>query len=153
MAWQDDFTPDEWVTMRQAMTSAGYLVARSEGGGGDMLSEILAVTQRMSGAGRVHPNRLVRELAGMAQIHSGMRPGLSRAQYEAQSLAAIRTAAALVAQKAPGDLPAFRSFLLDLAEAAANAHKEGGIAGIGGIRVTAAEAAAIDRVRHALGGT
>jgi hypothetical protein len=56
----------------------------------------------------------------------------------------------LVAQKAPEDLPAFRSFLLDLAEAAANAHKEGGLGGIGGVRVTAAEAAAIDRVRKAL---
>jgi hypothetical protein len=150
MAGEVDFTPDEWVTMRRAMTSAGYVVALAEGGGQDMISEILAVTQRLSGAGRSHPNQLVRELASMSHVQSGMRPELNRAEYEAQSLAAIRTAVAAVAKKAPGDLDAFRSFVVDLAEVAANAHKEGGIGGLGGVRVTAAEAAAIDRVRKAL---
>jgi hypothetical protein len=116
-----------------------------------MLSEILEVTQRLSGAGRTHPNQLVRELASMSQLHSGMRPGLKRSDYEAQSLAVIRTAAALVAKKAPGDLQAFRAFVVDLAEAAANAHVEGGFGGLGGVRVTAAEAAAIGRVKKALG--
>jgi hypothetical protein len=151
VAGQADFTPDEWVTMRRAMTSAGYIVAWSEGGGAEMLSEILAVTQRLSGAGRTHPNQLVRELASMAQLHSGMQPGLRRSEYEAQSLAAIRTATALVAKKAPGDLQAFRAFVVDMAEAAANAHVEGGFGGLGGVRVTASERAAIGRVKKALG--
>jgi hypothetical protein len=153
MAGRDDFTPDEWVTMRRAVTSAGYVVARAEGGGSDMLSEVLAITQRLSSAGRNHPNQLVRELAAMAHVQSGMRPELKPREYEAESLTAIRTAAEVVARKAPGDLQAFRSFVVDLAEAAAAAHKEGGLGGLGGIRVTAAEAAAIDRVRKALGQT
>lgn len=151
MAGQADFTRDEWMTMRRAMTSAGYIVAWSEGGGAEMLSEILAVTQRISGAGRTHPNQLVRELAAMANVQTGMRPGMRRSQYEEQSLAAIRTATAVVAAKAPGDLPAFRAFVVELAEAAANAHVEGGFGGFGGIRVTPAEAAAIGRVKKALG--
>jgi hypothetical protein len=134
------------------MTSAGYIVAQSEGGGAaDMLAEILAVTQRLSGAGRSHPNQLVRELAAMTQLQSGMRPGLKPSEYERESLAAIRTATALVTRKAPGDLQAFRTFVVDLAEAAAKAHKEGGFGGLGGVRVTAAEAAAIVRVKKALG--
>ncbi|HKF77830.1 MAG TPA: hypothetical protein VKF59_16940 [Candidatus Dormibacteraeota bacterium] len=151
MAGQADFTPDEWVTMRRAMTSAGYIVAWSEGGGAEMLSEILAVTQRISGAGRNHPNQLVRELAAMANVQTGMRPGMRRSQYEEESLAAIRTATALVTTKAPGDLRAFRAFVVELAEAAANAHVEGGLGGFGGVRVTPAEAAAIGRVKKALG--
>src|SRR5215472_15000664 len=150
MAGQADFTPDEWVTMRRAMTSAGYIVALSEGGGAEMLSEILAVTQRLSGAGRTHPNQLVRELAGMAHVQTGMRPGMKRSEYEEQSLAAIRTAAAVVAKKAPADLQAFRAFVIELADAAANAHVEGSFGGLGGVRVTAAEAAAIGRVKKAL---
>src|SRR5215469_12718101 len=126
MAGQVDFTPEEWTTLRRAMTSAGYIVAQSEGGGAtDMLPEILAVTQRLSGAGRSHPNQLVREVAAVSQLQSGMRPGLKASEYEKESLAVIRTASALVAKKAPGDLPAFRTFVVDLAEAAANAHKEG----------------------------
>jgi len=152
MAGQGDFTPEEWVTLRRAMTSAGYIVAQSEGGGAaDMLAEILAVTQRLGGAGRTHPNQLVRELAAMSQLQSGMRPGLKPSEYERESLATIRTATTLVAKKAPGDLQAFRGFVVELAEAAANAHKEGGFGGLGGIRVTAAEAAAIVRVKKALG--
>jgi hypothetical protein len=137
--------------MRGAMTSAGIVVALSEGGGDDMLSEILAITQRLSGAGRSHPNQLVRELASMAHFQTGMRPGMKRAAYEEEALTAIRTATALLVTRAPEDLPAFRAFLVDLAEAAANAHKEGGFGGMGGVRVTAAEAAAIVRVKKALG--
>ena len=139
------------MTMRTAMTSAGFVVALSEGGGNDMLSEVFAVTQKLSGAGRGHPNQLVRELASMAHVRSGLRPGMKAAAYETQALAAIRTAADVVARKAPADLLAFRTFVVDLAESAANAHKEGGLGGLGGIRVTAAEAAAIARVKKALG--
>jgi hypothetical protein len=151
MAGQADFSPDEWMTMRSAMMSAGIVVALSEGGGDDMLSEVFAITQRLSGAGRNHPNQLVRELASMAQFQTGMRPGMKRAVYEAEALAAIRTATVLLTTRAPDDLGAFRAFVVDLAEAAANAHKEGGFGGMGGIRVTAAEAAAIARVKKALG--
>jgi hypothetical protein len=151
MAGQADFTPDEWVTMRGALMSAGIVVALSEGGGDDMLSEVFAITQRLSGAGRSHPNQLVRELASMAHFQTGMRPGMKRAVYEEEALAAIRTATALIGTRAPEDLGAFRAFVVDLAEAAANAHKEGGFGGMGGIRVTAAEAAAIARVKKALG--
>jgi len=136
--------------MQRAMTSAGYVVALSEGGViDDMLSEILAVTQRLSGAGRNHPNQLVRELASMPHVQSGLRPELTPAAYEQQSLAAIRASTVLVAEKAPGDLESFRAFLVDLAEAAANAHRERGF--LGTVRVTAAEKAAIVRVKKAMG--
>jgi len=150
MAGRADFTPDQWLTMQRAMTSAGYVVALSEGGViDDMLSEILAVTQRLSGAGRNHPNQLVRELASMPHVQSGLRPELTPAAYEQQSLAAIRASTVLVAEKAPGDLESFRAFLVDLAEAAANAHRERGF--LGTVRVTAAEKAAIVRVKKAMG--
>jgi len=152
MAGEADFTADEWVTMRRAMTSAGVIVALSEGGSDDMLSEIFAVTQKLRGAGMTHPNQLVRELASMAHFQSGLRPGMKREAYEKEALEAIREATAAVKAKAPQeDLQAFCEFTVDLAETAANAHKEGGIGRLGGIRVTAAEAAAIGRVKKALG--
>jgi hypothetical protein len=153
MAGQQDFTVDEWTTMRKAITVAGVIVALSEGGGEEMLSEILAVTQRLRRAGIDHPNQLVRELSSMHRFQSGLQPNMKRSVYEEEGLATIRAAAAAIATKAPRDLDAFRDFVLELADAAANAHKEGGIAGMGGVRVTAAEAAAIGRVRRALGRT
>ena len=140
------------MTMQRAVTSAGYIVALSEGGtAADMLPEVLAITQLLSGAGRNHHNQLVRELASMAHVQSGWRPEMKPAEYEERSLAAIRTATALVGRRTPDDLKPFRDFVVELAEAAARAHKEGGIGGIGGTLVTAAEAAAIGRVRKALG--
>jgi hypothetical protein len=152
MGGRADFTESEWMTMQRAVTSAGYIVALSEGGtAADMLPEVLAITQLLSGAGRNHHNQLVRELASMAHVQSGWRPEVKAAEYERQSLAAIRTATDLVTKKAQGDAKPFRDFVLELAEAAARAHKEGGIGGLGGTLVSPAEAAAIGRVRKALG--
>ncbi len=151
MAGETDFTPDEWLTVRRAITAAGVIVALAEGGGDDMLSEIFAVTQTIRGAGFGHGNRLVRELAAMPHFSTGLRPGMRSPEYEAESLPMIRAAAAIVRSRAPDDLNEWRGFVCELAETAARAHKEGGVAGIGGILVTAAEAAAIERVRQAAG--
>lgn len=151
MAGEADFTPDEWQVMRHALTCAGVVVSIAEGGGDDMISEMLAVTQMVRAAARNHPNQLVRELANMTHFQSGLRPGIERAAYEEQALAAMLAASKMIEAKAPADLPAFRGFLIELAEAAANAHREGGLAGLGGVRVTAAEASAIARVKKALG--
>ncbi len=151
MAGQADFTSDQWMTMRRAMIAAGVVVSMSEGGGDDMLSEVFAITQHLRGARLGHANQLVRELANMSAFQSGLRPGMKRADYERPALEAIRAAVAAVQARAPADLEAFRTFLVELAEVAANAHKEGGFAGVGGVRVTAAEAAAIGRVKRAAG--
>lgn len=151
MAGQANFSPDEWMTMRRALTAAGVVVALSEGGGDDLLSEIFAVTQKLRAAGLGHPNQLIRELADMPRFESGLKPGMKRLDYEKPALAAIRAATSFIEVKSPADLASWRAFILELADAAANAHKEGGFAGMGGVRVTAAEAAAIERVRQALG--
>jgi hypothetical protein len=151
VAGQADFTPDEWMTMRRGMVGAGVLVSLSEGGGDDMLSEIFAVTQLLRAARIGHPNQLVRELADMPSFQSGLRPGMSLKQYEGPTLEAIRAAATAIAAKAPADLAPYRAFLVELAEAAANAHVEGSVFGVGGVRVTRKEEAAIASVKSALG--
>jgi hypothetical protein len=151
VAGEVDFTPDEWMTMQRATIAAGVTVAMSEGGGDDLNEEMFALMQALRGASSGHPNQLVRELAG-TRFSTGLQPGMTGPEYEAGALEAIRSAVAAVGTKAPADLPAYRVFLVELAEMVANAHKEGGFAGIGGIRVTAAEAAAIDKVRQAVGG-
>ena len=150
MAGEADFTPHEWLTMRRAAIAAGVVVAQSEGGGRDMVTEIFAVQQHVHAARR-SPNQLVRELASARQFGTGMRPGMRRADYEEAALESIRTATEIVARRSPADLAAFRAFVVELAEVAANANEEGGFAGVGGVRVTDAEAAAIARVRRACG--
>jgi len=150
VAGRTDFTADEWLTMRRAMMGAAVLVSVSDGGKNDMISEMLAVSEQLMGARTGHPNQLIRELADIKHFQSGFRLGMSLGQLEQGALQAMRTAAATVSAKAPDDMPAFQTFLVELAETAANAHREGGFLGVGASRVSLAEAAAIDKVKQAL---
>ncbi len=151
MAGKTDFTADEWLTMRRAMMGAAVLVSVAEGGSNDMISEMLAVSEHLMGARADHPSQLVRELATIKRFESGFRLGMPRRQHEESALQAIRAATAILMEKAPHDIPVFRQFLVELAEVAANAHSEGGFMGFGSSRVGPAGAAAIEKVRQALG--
>jgi hypothetical protein len=148
LAGEDDFTPDEWMTMQRATIAAGVLVSLSEGGGQE--DEMFAVQQALRGARMGHANRLVRELTA-TRFSTGLQANTTLAEYQGPALTAIRSATATIGSKAPGDLAAFRVFVVEVAEAAANAHKEGGFGGMGGIRVSAREQAAIDAIKQALG--
>jgi len=149
MTGQADFTPDEWMILQRAMMAAGVIVSLAEGAADD--AEMFALMQKLRGARLGDPNQLVRELAGIHSFATGMKPGMNFADYEAGGLEAIRSASATIARKVPTDLPAFQAFLVGLCEQVANANKEGGFAGLGAQWQTAAETAAIDRVKRALG--
>lgn len=150
MAGKTDFTADEWMTMRRAMMGAAVFVSVSDGGKEDMISEMRAISDHLMAAERGHSCQLVRELSVFRHFESGIRLGMSVRQVEADALGAMRAATAIVQARAPEDLETFREFLISLAETAANAHREGGFMGFGGTRVSAAEAAAIEKVKQAL---
>lgn len=66
-------------------------------------------------------------------------------------LAKVTEAVNLVSQKAsPEEANAYKKMLLDIAERAANASKEGGFLGFGGVRVSTAEQTFINEVKSAL---
>ena len=50
----------------------------------------------------------------------------------------------------PDEVDAYKRFVLTVAEAAANAHKEGGFMGVGGKRVSEGEQAALDEIAATL---
>jgi len=151
LAGRTDFTHDEWTGLRKAMMGAPVLVALCEGGGEDMIPEMLAVSEHLLSARRSHRSQLVRELADIRRFNSGFQTGMKVAEFEGPALQSISAANVLVTSRTPTEALAFREFLVSLAETAANAHKEGAFMGIGGSRVSLAEEAAIARVKHALG--
>jgi hypothetical protein len=71
---------------------------------------------------------------------------------ERASSTRLRDAVQLLEQKASSEeVDAYRNFVLDAAEAAANAHREGGFLGIGGKQVSDSEQAALDEITATLG--
>ena len=61
-----------------------------------------------------------------------------------------RKRAALVDAKAPGDAAAFKGWLKQISQRVAEAAKEGGFLGIGGVRVSEAEKATLAEISSAL---
>ena len=85
-----------------------------------------------------HDNELIRELAGMKGSGFGLTTKSDEVEKETQE--ALRSAVAVLRQKAPEDVEAYRSFVLDVAQSVAAAAK-----GVG-----AGEAGAIEKIRATL---
>lgn len=142
-----DFSAAEWDVLHRALMAAGVLVALAEGAAEP--DEIYALVRKLRQASVSHPNWLVRELASSTAFDTGLRPGTGYDGYQAPALKTIRSAAAVVGSKAPGELEAFREFLDELTATVADADNEGGVLGLGARPRTPSEAAAMDAVRVA----
>ena len=81
----------------------------------------------------------------------GRLRGAKREEIKQRALDALRSAAAIVDQKAPSDAAAYRAWLLYIANNVAEASKEGGFLGFGGVAVSEAEKATLAEIAAALG--
>ena len=63
----------------------------------------------------------------------------------------IKAGAAAVAAKSPAEAQSYKATILAVAQATAEASKEGGFLGIGGTLVSKDEQAALDAIKAALG--
>jgi hypothetical protein len=149
VAGRADFTAEEWADLGSAMISAPELVSFRDGGRSGMAREMSRVRKALDDARDKHPSQLVRELAGepgRSVIDAQMSPG----EAEEPVLLVLRAAAAALSAKAPEELEAYRSFVVHLGEVAAEATRSGGVFGLGGQRVSYAEASTLDMIRQAL---
>jgi uncharacterized membrane protein len=146
---QADFTTGEWAILQQAMMAAGVLVSLAEGTVD--ADEIFALIRKLRQASISHPRQFIRALTAASAFSTGLRAGTRYADYEPGALEAIRSATAIVAEKAPAELPGFRAFLAEIAAVVADANKEGGFFGVGARRRTPSEAKAMQAVSRATG--
>jgi uncharacterized membrane protein len=142
-----DFTAGEWAVLQQAMMAAGVLVSLAEGIAD--ADEIYALIRVLREAGVSHPSRLIRELAASSAFDTGLEAGTEYKDYEGPALEAVRSAAAILARKAPAELAGFRGFLAEITAVVADANDDGGFFGLGARPRTPSEAAAMDAVRKA----
>ena len=150
-----DFTPAEWEMLEGAPMLAGLLV-------GDLtdsrrwLAELYAVFDSAQALENGADSVLIRAVTERMLAREGDSIDLpvdlpasvpeARAYLMAGCLQALR----LVAEKSPGEAPAFKNWLLGLARTAAASTKEGGFLGFGGKSISAAERTILHELETAL---
>jgi uncharacterized membrane protein len=142
-----DFTADEWATLERALMASGVLVSLAEGVVD--ADEMYALIRKVRETSTTHPRQFIRELAAACTFTTGLRAGDGFADYEGPALETIRSAAAILAWKAPTEVDGFREFLTEIATVVADANNEGGFFGLGARTRTPHETAAMEAVRKA----
>jgi hypothetical protein len=138
MTSKADYTEEEWETLKKGVTGAGLLVSVSDRGFFDTFKEAGALAKHVNEARESHDSELVRELAAIRG--SGFGLTTKSDEVEKETVEALRSAVDILRLKAPDDLEAYRSFVLDVAQSVAEAAK-----GVG-----AGEAGAVEKIRATL---
>ncbi len=158
MTAKSDFSEDEWSRVVRAPLVAGMAISLADPGGPiEMAKESMATVKRATNP----PSReqllaeVALEIQAMTQERhnplGGFKPTAGQHPGD-QVLEELRAVQAIVVDKAtPEEAAAFGRWLVDAAQAAADAAKEGGFMGFGSVQVSEREQAMLDQVRAAVG--
>ena len=138
MAVKADFTEAEWATLEKGVTGAGMLVATADANFCESFKEVGALAAHLGEARQKSTSLLIRDLASTRASGFGVRT--SPQELETGTLTALRSAVELLQTKAPDEVPAYKEFVVGVAQSVANA-----VSG-----VVPAESAAIDKIKGAL---
>jgi hypothetical protein len=152
------FTDDEWQRVLRAPFVAGMAITIADPGGPIEISKEMMATLR---AATVPPSQEellaavaldIQALMDQKQNPARNFKPTSAATAGTEILDELRAVGAIVAEKAsPEETDAFRDWLVTVAQAAADAAKEGGFMGFGAVQVSEGEQAMLDQLRSALG--
>jgi len=156
MSTKADYTKEEWdLLVKSPVMAAMAVIAASPSGPIGVLKEMFAVGKGLWAGTEGTTNPLIGAL--VADLKARTRPAMPTerpqdlAQAKAQAVGVCREVAALLGRKAPGEAEGFKRWLLGTAQGVAEAAKEGGVFGIGGVQVSEAEKTALAEVAQALG--
>lgn len=162
MANKATFTPEEWKQLLESPMLASMAVTAAEPSGlWGMLKESLAAGGTMTKA-KADPgaNELIKAVVGefdTAEGRGAARDGLQArlkgskpAEVKDKAIEGLRHVASLLDAKAPGDAVAFKTWLQSIGQHVAEASKEGGFLGFGGVQVSDAEKATLAEISNAL---
>ena len=155
MSKQTDYTTEEWKTISAAPVMAGLLVTVSDlsgpiGAAKEAIAAVKGVTETAAGTS----NELIKAVAdGITQRGRPEMPELPNdpAGMRGTLIDGCKRALAIVTQKSPAEADDYRWWLISLAKKTAEASKEGGFLGIGGVQVSEDENAAVNELSSALG--
>jgi hypothetical protein len=162
---REDFDDDEWYQLRSAPWQAAMGVIEVDPSGGIAAGHEIEAVEAELAAGQFDEGLVglvTRDLLDLDGPDDGTdRPSAGPTAAAAESvtagdsfpdlvLAAMASVRTLLDAKAPGESEAFRTWLVALATAAAEAGREG-FAGLAGPKVSDDEAGYLDRLRETLG--
>ena len=163
MAKQDAFTSEEWTLLRLVPSFvASGVVAADPSGLFSSVKESFAGAKGVAQAIETHGGLELfsalaadRSLPGMPDPKALLGEGSREQQMQNLKnavLERVKSAVALLGAKAsPDEATAYKQMLVDVAQQAADASKEGGFLGFGGVRVSDKEKAFIAEVKDAAG--
>lgn len=161
MTDKSNFTPDEWKLLLQSVVAAGIAVTAADPSGlWGLLKESFAGGTVLAKA-KMDPgtNALIKAVVadfstaegsaardGLKNTFKGSKP----AEIKDKCIEILRQTAAIVDVKAPGDAAALKGWLQQISQHVAEAAKESGFLGIGGVSVSDAEKATLTEISSAL---
>ena len=140
MATKADFTEQEWEALQKGVSGAGFLTALSDRSFFDSFKEAGALARHMGEAQRTAQSELVRDLGETRGTGFGITD--SPAEIESETMDALRQAVQVLEQKAPDEVEAYKSFVIEVAQSVGSAAGGG----------ETAEAETVEKIRAALNG-
>jgi hypothetical protein len=134
----ETLTETDIETLRRGAMGAGLLVSVSDRGFFDTFKEAGTLAKHVAEARSGSESTVVRQIAEGRGVGFGVTS--SPTEIESGTLDSLRSAVALLQQKAPDEVTAYRAFVLDLARSVASAAPGG----------DEAEAATVSKIEAAL---
>jgi hypothetical protein len=165
MADKQSLTSEEWTKLLESPMVAGMEVSAAEPSGlWGALKEAFASSSALVAA-KTDPSssKLIKALVsdsetseGRSEIKEALRKrfaGAKPADVVQRSLSSLEEVSRLLETKAPNEAAAFKAWLQGISQNVAEASKEGGFLGFGGVQVTDAEKATLADIHRTLGVT
>jgi hypothetical protein len=162
MATKSNFTADEWSRVLASPMVVGTAISAADPSGlwGLMKEGMAGGWALVKSKQDVNTNELIKAVAedyanGEARTLARDRvqtifKGSAAANMKDRAVEELRSLSTLLQSKAPEDAPAFKDWLREIAQKAAEAATEGGFLGFGGVSVSDAEKATLSEISAAL---
>ena len=163
MADKTNFTPEDWNQVLGGAFMAGFAVTAADPNGIWGLLKVTFASGRALMDAKTSPGPGALSKAIIADIETSegrsavqdhvksRLAGAKQGEIKQRAIDALRSAAMIVDQNAPSETAAYKAWLLQIANNVAEASKEGGFMGIGGVAVSDAEKATLSEISTALG--
>jgi hypothetical protein len=151
MTKKADFNAEEWATVVEGPVLAGMRVVSAHKRG--TIRESLAIAKVYTAAREAQgESELLDELVASPPAVDSRQVREAGGDIAGAARERLTQALGILAEKAtPEEVEHYKGFVVQVADAAARAHKEGGFIGIGGKEISPEEQAALDEIQGILG--